>query len=94
MKTICRLGDFQVPNLSIYLYADDKQILIESDKTTIGDPSNPDLYIMDCTTANCVLNEGVTEPTDWFGWKYTFTDAGGWVLNPDWVDPRVELETE
>ena len=91
MKTICRLPDFQVPNVSIYLFADDKPVSIEADRTVIGDPANPDLIIMDCNTSNCVLEEGVTNPDDWFGWKYTYTDADGWVLNPGWVDPRTQV---
>lgn len=87
MKTICRLSDFQVPNVSLYLFPDTKAVSVEPDKTIIGDPQNPELYIMDCTTSNCVLKEGVTDPGDWAGWKYTYTDTDGWVLNPDWVEP-------
>jgi len=88
MKTICRLGDFSVPNCSLYLFDDAKQISVEADRTIIGDPANPDLYIMDCNTSNAVLHEGVSEPDDWYGWKYTYTSDGGWALNPIWVDPR------
>lgn len=90
MKTICRLADFRVPNVSIYLFEDAKPVSIEADRTVVGDPANPDLIIMDCKTSNCVLEEGVTDPGDWFGWKYTYTSGGGWVLNPDWVDPRTQ----
>ena len=90
MKTICRLADFSVPNVSLYLFEDAKPVTIEADRTVVGDPASPDLIIMDCTTSNCVLHEGVTDPADWFGWKYTYTDADGWVLNPDWVDPRTQ----
>ena len=93
MKTICRLADYTAgPHISLYLLADDKQVLIGSDKTTIGDPSNPDMYIMDCDSSNVVLHEDVTEPDDWYGWKYFYTTDGGWVLNPDWVDPRTPAE--
>lgn len=95
MKTICRLAGYeQGPNISLYLFADDKQVLIESDKTTIGDPSDPEMYIMDCNSSNVLLHEGVTEPDDWFGWKYFYTPYGGWVLNPDWVDPRIPASTD
>ena len=90
MKTICRLADFQVPNVSIYLFDDAKPVSIEADRTVIGDPASPELIVMDCNTSNCVLKEGVTEPTDWFGWKYTYTDADGWELNPGWVDPLTQ----
>tara|TARA_Y100000004_G_scaffold169666_1_gene204118 strand:+ start:1281 stop:1598 length:318 start_codon:yes stop_codon:yes gene_type:complete len=95
MKTICRLADYtQAPNISLYLFPDDKQVLIESDKTTIGDPSNPDMYVMDCDSSNVVLHEGVAEPDDWFGWKYFYTTDGGWVLNTAWIDPRLPLPTD
>jgi hypothetical protein len=87
MKTICRLPDFEVPNVSLYLYSDDTPISVESDRTVIGDPANPSLYILDCTTSNCVLHEGVSEPLDWYGWKYTYTDEDGWELNPKWEPP-------
>jgi Tol biopolymer transport system component len=95
MKTICRLADYtQGPNISLYLFPDDKQVLIESDRTTIGDPSNPEMYIMDCDSSNVVLHEGVTEPDDWFGWKYFYTADGGWTSNPAWIDPRLPLPTD
>ncbi len=90
MKTICRLADFQTPNVSLYLFEDAKPVSVETDRTVVGDPANPDLIIMDCNTSNCVLEEGVTDPGDWFGWKYTYTANGGWTLNPTWVDPRTQ----
>lgn len=87
MKTICRLPDFLTPNVSIYLFADSVPVTIESDRTVIGDLASPTLIIPDCNSSNCVLKEGVSDPAEWFGWKYTYTDADGWVLNPDWVPP-------
>lgn len=95
MKTICRLADYtQGPNISLYLFPDDKEVLVGSDRTTIGDPSNPEMYIMDCDSSNVVLHEGVTEPDDWFGWKYFYTADGGWTSNPAWIDPRLPLPTD
>ncbi len=92
MKTICRLPDFtDGPNVSLYLFEDSKQVLIESDKTVIGDPSKPDVIIMDCNSSNVVLHEGVTDPDDWCGWKYFYTTDDGWVLNPNWVDPNLPV---
>lgn len=90
MKTICRLSDFVVPNVSLYLFSDDTPVSIGTNQTVIGDPENPDLIVLDCNTSNCVLYEGVTNPDDWFGWKYTYTPETDWVLNPDWVDPQIE----
>jgi hypothetical protein len=87
MKTICRLPDFEVPDVSLYLFADDKPVDITPDRTIVGDPQKPDFIVLDCNTSNCVLNEGVVEPSGWYGWKYTHTIASGWALNPSWVDP-------
>jgi hypothetical protein len=88
MKTICRLENFTVPNVSLYLFADEQQVLIQENKTIVGAPDQPDFVIMDCDTSNCVLKENVTEPDQWVGWKYTYTDEVGWELNPSWVDPN------
>lgn len=90
MKTICRLADFEVPNVSLYLFDDTVSITIDSNRTLIGDPDNPDLVILDCNTSNCILYVEVSDPTDWYGWKYTFTPEQGWALNPGWVPPKPE----
>lgn len=90
MKTICRLDDFIVPNVSLYLYPDTTLVTIEEDRTVIGPIDKPYLIVMDCDSSNCVLKENVSDPSDWYGWKYTYTDASGWQLNPQWVDPRTQ----
>jgi hypothetical protein len=82
MKTIVR----NETNVSLYLFADDKVVDIQADKTVIGNP--PELIIADCNTSNATLFEGVTDPGDWAGWKYLYTAEGGWVLNPDWTPPE------
>ena len=71
----------------IYLFDDSVPVTIESDRTIIGNLTSPTLIIADCNLSNCVLKEGVPNPVDYFGWKYTYTDADGWVLNPNWVPP-------
>lgn len=81
MKTITRNED----NLSIWMFADDKALDVQSDKIIVGDPE--ELIIGDCNSSNVTVHENVTEPDDWFGWKY-FYDGTTWTLNPDWVDPR------
>lgn len=91
MKTICRLPDYSTPNVSIYLFTDDKLVTIYSDRTVVGNLSSPDLIIMDCNSSNCILHENVSNPDQWQGWKYLYTTADGWSLNPDWVDPSVEV---
>lgn len=83
MKTITRNDN----NISLYLFADDKALDVQSDKTIVGDPE--ELIIGDCNSSNVTVHENVTEPDDWFGWKY-FYDGTTWTLNPDWVDPREE----
>jgi hypothetical protein len=81
MKTIVRNGT----NVSLYLFEDSQFVDIAADKTTIGNP--PILYVDDCDSSNVTLFEGVTEPENWTGWKYFYTAADGWVLNPDYVPP-------
>jgi len=83
MKTITRNED----NISIWMFADDKALDVQSDKIIVGDPE--ELIIGDCNSSNVTVHENVTEPDDWFGWKY-FYDGTTWTLNPDWVDPREE----
>jgi hypothetical protein len=82
MKTITRNN-----NISLYLFADDKALDVQSDKIVVGDPE--ELIIGDCNSSNVTVHENVTEPDDWFGWKY-FYDGTTWTLNSDWVDPREE----
>ena len=83
MKTIT----FNDNNVSVYLFPDDKALDVQSDKIIVGDPE--ELIIADCNSSNVTVHENVTEPDDWFGWKY-FYDGTTWTLNPDWVDPREE----
>ena len=83
MKTITRNED----NISIWMFADDKALDVQSDKIIVGDPE--ELIIGDCNSSNVTVHENVTDPDDWFGWKY-FYDGTTWTLNPDWVDPREE----
>ena len=83
MKTITRNED----NISIWMFADDKALDVQSDKIIVGNPE--ELIIGDCNSSNVTVHENVTEPDDWFGWKY-FYDGTTWTLNSDWVDPREE----
>lgn len=92
MKTICRLADFENgQNISLYLYGDDTEITVGDDKTVIGPVDAPELTIMDCTTANCVLHVDVEEPDNWFGWKYTYTTDAGWVVAESWPELRSKI---
>lgn len=77
MKTLTK------DNLSLYLFVDDKPLLIEKDKITVGNPA--EFIIGDCNSTNTVLHEGVTGPVDWVGGKY-FYDRTEWTLNPVWVE--------
>jgi len=78
MKTLTK------DNLSLYLFEDDKPLLIEADKITVGDPA--EFIIGDCRSEDTVLHEGVTGPEDWTGGKY-FYDGTDFTLNPNWTDP-------
>ena len=95
MKTICRLADFENgENISLYLYGDDKEVTVGDDRTVIGSLNSPELIIMDCTTENCVLHEGVEEPDNWFGWKYTYTSDDGWQVHEGWPALRTQINKD
>lgn len=85
MKTIV---DSQ--NCSKYLLADNKQVSILDDKIEVGDPADLDFIIGDMNSGNATLIEGVTEPDDWYGCKYSCAADGTWSLVEGWVDPRLE----
>ena len=88
MKTICRLPNFPTPNVSIYLFADEKELTITPTRTIVGPLDKPDYIILDVNTENCILHEGVVEPSGYTGWKYLYTADEGWVLNPNYRPPE------
>lgn len=81
MKTIVRKED----RISVYLFADDVVIDVKHDCVIVGNPAQ--MVISDCHAGNVELIEQVSNPDDWYGWKYTF-DGQSWALNPLWIDPR------
>ena len=85
MKTIV-LND---GNISKYLFADDKDVAVNASNIVVGDPTAPDFIIADMNSSNATLVEGVTEPTDWYGCKYSYADST-WTVIEGWVDPREE----
>ena len=101
MKTIVDTAT----NTSKYLVADDYGINVTADNIEMGDPSALDFIIGDLNSSNATVIEGVTEPDDWYGCKYTcaaeaYVDseteeevaAGTFILVEGWVDPREEAE--
>ena len=77
--------------VAIYLFDDTKEIIRESDKTTInGSDGNPELIISDVNSNNSNVYQNAVEPDDYFGWKYTYNEADGWVAIEGWIDPRLE----
>lgn len=72
---------------SRYFVADDYEVRMLDDKIEMGDTNNLDFIIMDLCRSNATLIEGVTEPEDWFGCKYTYAD-GTFTAVEGWVDPR------
>lgn len=87
MKTII----LNETNVSLYLFADDKALAATDEHIVVGDPSAPDFIIGDLNSTNSTVVEGVTEPDDWYGTKYTYAD-GAWSAVPDWHDPRSETD--
>jgi hypothetical protein len=79
--------------VAIYMFDDSKEIIRESDKTTINDgDGNPELIISDVNSNNSNVYQNAVEPDDYFGWKYSYNDVDGWQAVPGWVDPRLETE--
>ena len=75
--------------VSKYLFADDKEVSMASDKITVG--SDPvDFHIGDLNSSNATLHSDVSNaPSDWYGNKYKF-DGSSWSANSAFVDPRDE----
>ena len=71
---------------SKYLVADDYVINATETQTSMGDPV--DFIIGDLDSTNSTVIEGVTEPDDWFGCKYTCAADGTFTLVEGLVDPR------
>ena len=82
MKTIVD----NATNTSRYLFADDKSVTMGSDTITVGDPA--EFIIGALNTGNATLIEGVTEPEDWYGCKYTCASDGTFAEVEGCVDPR------
>lgn len=87
---------FNDSNRSAYVFDDSVEVALHADRIVIGNPSSPELIIMDMNSGNATLHENVTAPDDWYGGKYLYD--GSWTVKPDWVDPvehRIsELEAE
>lgn len=66
----------------IYLFKDDTVIDVQSDKTVIGDPET--LIISDCNSSNVTVVTGVTDPGDYWGWKYKNTSGTTLTANADY----------
>lgn len=73
---------------SKYLVADDYVIESSESSITMGDPV--DFIIGDLNSTNSTIIEGVTEPDDWFGCKYTCAADGTFTAVDGWIDPRAE----
>lgn len=76
---------------SIYLFEDNQVVDIQNEKTTIKDANNnPILIISDVNSNNATLHKNITSPQDYFGYKYSYNEADGWVAIEGWIDPRLE----
>jgi hypothetical protein len=73
---------------SRYLLADNKVVTMGSDTIIVGDPA--EFIINDLNSGNATLIEGVTEPEDWYGCKYTCAANGTFTAVEGWIDPRIE----
>lgn len=78
MKTIVE----NATNQSLYLLADTETVAMNETHIVVGDPAR--FIVGDCNSGNTTLIEGVTEPAEWVGRKYLYTEADGWALNPNY----------
>ena len=78
-------------NIAIYQFSDDTIIEIGNDRTVIKDASGDEvLIISDVNTSNVNHFTDVSEPeSEYYGYIWFYTEADGWVLNENWVDPRI-----
>jgi len=79
-------------NIAIYQFSDDHIIEKGSDRTVIyGAGGQEELIISDVNSSNVNHFTDVDEPeSEYYGYKWFYTDADGWTLNEDWIDPRIE----
>lgn len=68
MQTIVEIGT----NLSKYIIEDDVLVVLEDNRTLVGD-----LIVCDLNISNAVLYSGVTPPSNWGGNKYRY-DGSKW----------------
>ena len=88
MKTIVD----NTTNVSKYLFADDKAVIMGADVITVGDPV--EFIIGDMNSGNATLIEGVSTPEYYFGCKYTCAADGTFTAVEGWVDPRIKAEED
>ena len=77
-------------NIATYLLTDDAIVDMGETQTAITE-NGQKIIISDVNNTNSLLYEDVNDYPDveWHGYKYYYTSENGWVLNDDWVDPRV-----
>ena len=71
------------------MFEDDVDIAMTTKKITVGDP--PKLIIADCNSTDTVLHTGVTAPSEWRPYKYTY-DGTTWVEDSDFDTSHDEIE--
>ena len=99
IDTYHRSGLYPLPSklpVCLGMEAAGEIIEIGNDRTVIKDASgDEDLIISDLNTSNVNHFTDVSEPeSEYFGYKWFYTEADGWSLNENWVDPRIEQEPQ
>ena len=87
MKTIVD----NATNTSRFLLADGVSVTMEASSITVGDPA--EFIISDLNSSNATLIEGVNEPAEWMGCKYTH-DGTSWAEVDGWTAPEYPDMTE
>ena len=79
---------FNADNRCPYVLDDSVTITPAADRLQVRNNGGHDFDIGDMNSLNATVHEGVTEPDDWQGNRYTF-DGTTWTEVAGWVDPKV-----
>lgn len=88
----------KIANKSIHLFEDGITTRdLDNSVTAIVNAEGVDiLYLGGVTQETCNFYYGIENVPDgdWCGYKYYYTPEDSWILDTDWVDPRIKSKFE
>ena len=88
MRTLCWNEKQELPNVSVWLWDDSVQIVMEPDKAVVGPPIHPWYTINGMGTETSVLYVDVPTLSGWEPYRYTYT-VSGWAEVSGYVEGGV-----